>query len=325
MLRKFAAPDQGWRFMPDTTSASPAATQAPASSLDRHLLHRRGVLMVVLAVVVWSSGGAVVRAVEADTWTIVFWRTLAAALSLFLYLAIRERRQTFAVFRTMGLAGVGVGLCFATASTCFIIALAYTTVANVLIIQSLVPFIAAIMGLIFLKEAVPLRRWLAILGAVSGITLMVSNSLDTGAPIGDILAFVIAFSFAGATVILRRHAEVRMTPAACLAAVFGFLFAALFADPWGVSWSDLGWLVFLGAGQLALGLILYTNGARHIPAAEATLITVLEAILGSIWVWLIFGENPGTYAIMGGGIVLVALTIHTGLDWRQARMAPPAA
>ncbi len=305
---------------------SPSAPST-AGALAHHdaAQHRRGILLVALAVVVWSTGGPIVRAVEAETWTIVFWRTLFAAVAMFLYIALRERRRTVEVFRRVGLAGVAVGLCFASASTCFIIALSYTTVANVLIIQSLSPFIAALLGLAFLGERVPLRRWLAILAAVGGITLMMSASFGSSSLAGDLLALVIAFAFATATVILRRHAEVRMTPAACLAAVFGFLFSLLFAEPLAVSAGDLGFLALLGVGQLSLGLILYTTGARLIPAAEGTLITVSEAILGALWVWLLFAEDPGPHTIAGGAVVLLALALHTALDWRQPRAAPPAA
>lgn len=286
---------------------------------------RRGALLVVLAMVVWSSGGPIVRSVEADVWTIVFWRTAFAALMLFTYVAARDRGRTVAVFRDMGLAGVGVGLCFATASTCFIIALSHTTVANVLILQSLAPFIAALMGLAFLGERVPLRRWLAIGAALAGIAVMVSSSFGLGSLAGDAPAFVIAIAFAGATVIVRRHKEVRMTPAACLAAVLGCLFASLFAQPWSVTAHDLVLLAIFGAGQMGVGLILFTTGARHIPAAEAALISVLETILGPIWVWLLFAEDPGLPAIVGGAIVLAALAVYTGLDWRQPRAVPPAA
>jgi drug/metabolite transporter (DMT)-like permease len=115
-----------------------------------------------------------------------------------------------------------------------------------------------------------------------------------------------------------------MTPAACLGAFIAACVALPLASPGTLSAPDVGILALFGAGQLALGLVMFTAGARLIPAAEAGLISNLETVLGPIWVWLIFREQSSDYTIIGGALVLGTLIIHTLLDLRQERAVPPA-
>lgn len=305
------------------TSSQTEAVALPAPGLNSGL-RRRGVILVAAAAICWSSGGAIARMIETDPWTTVFWRSAFGALALFAYLLWRDRGRTFALFREMGWPGVAVAVCFATASTSFVYALTLTTVANILIIQSTAPFVAAVLARFLLNERVRLQGWITILVALGGVTLMVSDSVSRGSFLGDILAGLIALSFSAAVVIVRRHSEVRMTPAACLAAVFAGLVALPLAAPLSPSAEDMAFLALFGAGQLGIGLVLFVTGTRLIPAAEAALLSVLETILGPIWVWLFFAENPGERAIIGGLIVLAALIVHTAMDLhRHYRAVPP--
>ncbi|MGH6961127.1 MAG: DMT family transporter, partial [Dongiaceae bacterium] len=196
--------------------------------------------------------------------------------------------------------------------------------ANVLLIQATAPFIAGLLGWLLMGERVRPRSLLTMLLALIGIAIMVSDSVARGSIAGTILAFIIAFAFAGAVVTTRRHREVRMTPATCLATLSAAIVALPLAAPLGVSASDFGYMTLFGAGQMAVGLILFTVGVRLVPAAEAALISVLETILGPIWVWLLFGENPGAFVVLGGAIVVAALIAHTLLDWRDSRVVPSA-
>lgn len=307
------------------TSSQPSSAAVATGASDPDL-RRRGAVMVAAAAICWSSGGAIARMIESDAWTTVFWRSTFGALALIAFIVWRERRGTIALFRSVGWPGVAVALCFATASTSFVYALNLTTVANILIIQSTAPFLAAVIGRFVLNERVRLQGWLTILVALAGVTIMVSDSVQRGSIVGDLLAALIALSFSTAVVIVRRHNEVRMTPATCLAAVFAGAFSLLFAAPLSPSAEDMAWMALFGAGQLGIGMVLFTTGARLIPAAEAALLSVLETILGPIWVWIFFAENPGERAIVGGLIVLAALIVHTAMDiHRQYRAVPPPA
>jgi len=286
---------------------------------------RSGRLLVGAAAVCWSTGGLIARLVDTDPWTTVFWRGIFCAAFLVAVTAWREGRRTPGVFLGMGGGGLAMAACFALASTCFILALDRTAVANVLIIQSLSPFMAGLLGWLWMGERVAGRTWAAMGVALLGSAIMVSRYLYTetaaGSMGGDLLAFTVALAFALATVILRRNRHVRMLPAAALSAALASLFTVAAARPATAGAPDLLLLALFGSGQLGLGMILFTAGARRIPVAEAALIGVLESVLGPVWVWLALGENPGLPSLVGGAIVLAALAGHTLADLRRERRA----
>jgi len=288
---------------------------------------RRGILLVAGSAIVWSFGGAIARFLEVDdSWTVVFWRSIFAALFLLVFMLWRDGpRGTVALFKNMGLAGLGVALCFAIASTSFVVALAYTTVANILLMQAGVPLIAALLTWTLFRERTSATTWAAIAAVIAGVAIMVSESF-TGkvSPIGDGLALLISVLFAIATVITRRHAHVRMAPAVCLGTTIAACFSSLLAGHYLVSATDFGWLVAFGALNLGLGLAMFTTGVRLIPAALAALVGTLEPVLGPIWVWLIHNEIPSGRTLLGGAVVFTALVIHLLIDWqRQSRAQSP--
>ena len=287
----------------------------------------RGTALVISSALLWSIGGTIQRFLAVhDTWTIVFWRSLFAALFLLAFmLATEGPRETRAMFRRMGWPGLGVALCFGIASTSFVVALSYTKVANVLLIQAGVPLLAALLAWFVFREKVSLPTQVAIAAVIAGVGIMVSESLDGGvSPMGDGLAILIAFAFATATVVSRHHAEVRMLPAVCLATTMAGIFAALHVQSFSVSKADLLLLVLFGAVNLGAGLAVFTMGVRLIPAAFAALLGTLEPVLAPIWVWLAHGEIPTTRTILGGSVVFSALFIHLLLEWRRQPRQLPA-
>ncbi|PAP95162.1 DMT family transporter [Mesorhizobium wenxiniae] len=305
------------------TSSSPTAV-SPAVSLREE---RVGFLLIFLSALMWSFGGAIARFIDAgDSWTVVFWRSVWAAAFLICFMVWRDGwHGTIRLFRGMGLPGLAVAFCFATASTSFVVALAYTTVANILLMQAGVPLLAALFAWVLFRERVALATWVAIAAVIAGVAIMVSESLDGAvSPIGDGLALLIAVMFSIATVITRRFAHVRMTPATCLGTMLAAAFAASQASQFGVSSSDMGFLFAFGVVNLGLGLAFFATGARLVPAAVAALLGTFEPILGPIWVWLIHSEVPSGRTILGGTVVVTALLVHIGLEFkRQARPVRP--
>ncbi len=311
--------------MSKPTSAS-AVTAMAGSGVSRRE-EQIGFLLVFLSALFWSFGGAIARFIEAgDSWTIVFWRSFWATAFLLGFMLWRDGwRGTLQLIRGMGLPGFGVALCFATASTSFVVALNYTTVANILLMQAGVPLIAALIAWLLFREKVALTTWAAIAAVIAGVAIMVSESF-TGdvSPIGDGLALLIAVVFSIATVITRRFAHVRMTPATCLGTVFAALFAASQTEALAASPRDMAFLFAFGALNLGLGLAFFASGARLIPAAFAALLGTLETVLGPVWVWLIHAEVPSARTIVGGTVIFVALLVHISLEFkRQPRPAKP--
>jgi len=286
---------------------------------------RRGGLLVACAAVCWSSGGLIARLVTTGPWTTSLWRGLFASLFLTLVLRIANRRNIVAQWRDGGGPVLIAAVCMATASTCFIFALSRTSVANTLILMSTGPFVAGLLGWTLLGERVAPRTWLTMGVALAGAVVMVSSSYGGGAIVGDLLAIVMAGSFATATVVVRRHPQIQMAPAAALATALTALVALPLSDPLATAPRDLALLAFFGVGQFGAGFLLFMAGARLIPAAESSLIGMLETVLGPLWVWLVLSERPAAASLTGGALILAALLVNTVVDLISPRRAGAAA
>ena len=282
-------------------------------------IERRGALLVFGSAAVWSFGGAIARYLSVtDSWTAIFWRSVCAALFLLGFMLWREGRAgTLQLFRSMGWAGVAVGVCFATASTCFVVALGYTTVANILLMQAGAPLFAALAGAVLFRERIGLATWLAIAAVIAGVGIMVSNSVaGRVSPVGDGLALLMSVAVAGATVLTRRHAQVGMMPAVFLGTVIAATVGGTMTGQLQVSPADAALLFVFGALNLGLGMALFVTGVRLLPAALAALIGTVEPVLGPVWVWLVHGEVPGNRTLVGGGVVILALVLHLAWQFR---------
>jgi drug/metabolite transporter (DMT)-like permease len=277
--------------------------------------HRRGQLAVALAAVAWSTAGLFQRELTMDTITQLGGRAFFALLALLIYVAVSERGAVIPAFRSVGLPGVAVAVCMATASGCFIIALNHTTVAHVLFIQAISPVLAALLAWIALREPITPRIWIAMLTALAGVAVMIGSPSNADIT-GDGVSLLMSLSFAVAIVITRHRRDVSMAPATCLSQLLLLLVALPFADASSINRHDLVYLVLLGAVQMGLGLALFTVGARLIAAAEVALITLLEVVLGPFWVCIAFGETPDRATLVGGAIVVVAVIIQVTGDVR---------
>jgi drug/metabolite transporter (DMT)-like permease len=276
---------------------------------------RRGQLYVALAAIAWSSAGVLQRQLTLDTPTQVAGRAVFAGCALFIWVAVVERGRVAQAFRSVGLAGVAVALCVAIASCSFIAALNHTSVARVLFILALAPVFAAVLARATLGEPISRRTVLAMALALAGIALML-GAPGEGSLAGDGLAFLTAFAFSAMIVITRWRHDVSMAPATCLSQAILVVAFLPFASVGEIGGGDVGWLAALGIGQVGLGFALLTVGARLIPAAQVGLITLLEVVLGPLWVWLAMDEQPSTLTLVGGAIVIVAIVIQT-------RQSPP--
>ena len=280
----------------------------------------RGRLFVALAAVAWSSAGVLQRELSVDLATQLAGRALFAVLALLAYVAVAEQGSVLRAFRAIGRAGLAVAALMAVSSGAFIVALNYASVANVLFMQALAPILAAALGTV-LGEPVPARTWTAMTIALVGVGLMVGGPGGHPHALGEGMALLMAISFAGTLVITRRRRDVSMAPATCLSQVAVLCAAAPFAAPVGAG--DVLLLAALGVGQIGLGLIFLTIGARLIPAAEVALITLLEIVLGPLWVWLVQSEQPGAATLAGGAIVLGAVAVQAGAGPAPGSSVPP--
>jgi drug/metabolite transporter (DMT)-like permease len=269
---------------------------------------QRGRLFVALAAVAWSTAGLLQRELSVDTATQTGGRALFAALGLLVYVAITEGRNTFRAFVAIGRGGIAVVVLLAISSASFFIALNHTSVANVLFMQALAPIAAAALGTM-VGDPVSRRTWIAMAIAVAGVTVMVGGPGRPSA-LGLALSLVMTVSFAATLVITRHRREVSMAPATCLSQVLVLVLAAPFASFTSAGPQDVLILATLGICQIGLGFALLTIGGRLIPAGEVALITLVEIVLGPLWVWVFLEEQPSASTLVGGGIVLGAVLLE---------------
>src|SRR5829696_2825670 len=283
---------------------------------------REGQILVALAALAWSSAGLLQRRLDLDIATQVAGRAIFAAIALALFVAVTERGRVIRATRSIGLAGVGFAVCVALASGAFIAALNHTSVARVLFIQAISPVLASLLAWAALREPISLRTAVALATALAGVALML-GAPGAGDLTGDLMALLMATAFAVALVISRHRKDVSMAPATFLSQLMLIAVFWPFAAVGDVPRGDLPELAAMGAGQIGLGLALLTVGARLIPAAQVALITLLELVLGPLWVWLAYAERPETATLAGGAVVIVAILIQTSGGTGEAPVPPP--
>lgn len=289
-----------------------------------------GALLVALASVLWSLLGLAIRQIdEAGTWAILFWRSAGMLPVLLIFIAWRNPLPLGTALRATGLAGLagGVGLVVAFSSAIF--AIQSTTVANAVFLFSASPFLAAVLGWALLGERVRPATWAAIALAAVGLVVMVRQGLAMGALAGNLAALASALGFASFTLALRWGRLGNMIPAVAIGAAMAMAVAlpmlAITGQPLWVPLPDIAISLAMGAGLVAVGMALYTIGARALPAADLTLITMIEVMLAPVWVWLILGEQASTNTLWGGAIILCAIALNATGGMRRRVPLPPIA
>lgn len=284
-------------------------SQATESNAEGGLSARVGIALVVLAGVFWSLQGPAVRGIQsASSEQIVFWRSAAQVVAMLIVVAVVNRGKVVVAFRRAGYRGAVGGLCHSLASVCFVFAVLHTTVANVVFIMASSPLVAAGVAWLLLGERIEKRTLGAMLAAVAGIAVMMSEGLVGGSVVGTLFALVTTVGFAGMAVVARWGGGVNMLPAVCIGATFTFCAAlAMTGGEVAVSTHDL--LLCLASGGLvtATGATLFMLGARFVPAGVLAFLTLTEVVLAPIWTWAVFDEVPSAFTFAGGAIVLTAI------------------
>lgn len=290
--------------------------------------YRTGVLLVLVAAVLWSLMGLMIRQIEeAGTWAVLFWRSAGMVPVLMLVIRLRKGPGVLAKVIAVGWPGVigGLGLVLAFAGAIF--AIQATTVANAVFLFSAAPFLTAILGWVLLREPVRMATWGAIALAGIGMFVMVREGLAAGALAGNVAALLSALGFAIFTIALRWGKLAEMMPAVVLGGVFSMLTAGIVsmvqAETLMVPLHDIAIAMGMGAVILAIGMALYTLGSRIIPAAELTLLSMVEVMLAPVWVWLLLGETASAGTFAGGAILLAAVAFNAMSGARRKPLATP--
>lgn len=275
-------------------------------------VYRSGLLLVLAAGVCWSTIGLGIRLIEVATvWQILFYRSIALGLLLLVTITLRSRGRPIRSIRAAGPSGLvgGIALVFAFAGG--IIAIQTTTVANAMLLFATAPFMTAILGLAVLREAVRKATWIAMIVSLVGVAIMVTGGVALGNWLGNVAALLSALGFAVFTITLRWRQSDDTLPAVLLGAVFAIFTSGTICVATGLPFVlptlDLGIALAMGFFQVGAGLILYSLGSKAVPAGELALLSMIEVLLGPIWVWLFLGETASLSTLGGGAILLVAL------------------
>ena len=270
-----------------------------------------GPLLVFFGAFSLSFGGLIIKSFEGATqWQILFWRTVFFLLIISIYLVITYKKNFFKSFYDSGIPGFFGGLILSFGFCGYVFAMYNTTVANTnFIIQTQTIFLA-IFGYFFLKEKISKTTLISIILAISGIILMVGNTLSLGQTIGNLAAFSMPISFAVLILVVRKYPNVDMVPSQFIAGIFALIIGYLMSSKINISYYDIFLGFLAGFFQLGFGFIFITIGAQRTPSAMVGIIMLTEAVFGPLWAWLFINEQPPTIVITGGTIVIIAVLLQ---------------
>ncbi|NLU35844.1 MAG: DMT family transporter [Clostridiales bacterium] len=260
-------------------------------------------MLLALTAVMWSVGGLLIKLVNVHPFFIAGTRSLIAAVIITIY--VRKPRFTWSFPQ------IAAAAAYALTVTAFVLANKYTTAANAILIQYTAPIYVALFSGWLLKEKVTRLDWITIAVVFCGMILFFLDDLDTRGLAGNIFALISGVGFGFFPIFMRMQKNGSPIESVILgnltAALAGipFIFAAA---PTAMEWF---YLVILGVFQLGISYILFSHAIKHTAALEATLITMIEPILNPIWVLIFLGEKPGAHAIIGGIIVISAITLRS--------------
>jgi drug/metabolite transporter (DMT)-like permease len=271
--------------------------------------HTRAIFQLIGAALCWSLAGLLIKAVDWPPLAVAGGRGIIAAI--FLYLTNRALRFNFARDQVIG------ALAYAACTVTFCVATKLTTAANAILLQYTAPVWVALFGAWFLGERASRADWTTIVAVFAGMLLFFADGLALSHMFGNALAAFSGICFAAMTIALRRQKD--GSPVESI--ILGNALAFLIGLPWIIgapSPPAQGWtaLVLLGVVQLGCSYWLYARAIKHVTALEALLIPVMEPILNPVWVLIALNEKPSPFALVGGVIVLTAVTVRAVISIR---------
>ena len=261
-----------------------------------------------------SWGGFVIRSFEeATVWQILFLRSIFFVIALMGFLAVTYKKNTIKIFKDAGIPAVLGGLVMSLSFIAFVVSMTNTTVANVVFIISTQTMFLAIFGYFYLKEKVSLVSFISILLAMSGIIVMVGDSLSSGSFFGNLVALAIPINFSILVMIIRKNKNLDMIPAIFYSGIFSVIYGLFLSESFVFTNHDILMGFFLGVPQLAFGFICITIGSKTTKAVTVGVLMLSETIFAPVWVWLFLNEIPPLSVFIGGFIIIFAVFIK-GFD-----------
>ena len=272
--------------------------------------HGRAILFLLLAALLWSTGGFFIKWVDWHPMAIAGGRSAISALVF----AVAFRKTLKITWSPVQLTAA---VAYALTVSLFVVANKLTTAANTILLQYTAPVHVALLSAWLLKEQPSRRDWLTIAAVLAGMILFFFDQMSPGNLLGNLCALFTGLTFGLFIVLLRKQRDA--SPAASV--FLGNIFTAVAGLPFMFETlpSPAGWggLVFLGVFQLGLAYVFYTRAISHVTAMEAVLITLIEPVLNPIWVFLLMGETPSVTALIGGSVIIGAVTARQIIEARR--------
>ncbi|HYF03655.1 MAG TPA: EamA family transporter [Patescibacteria group bacterium] len=272
---------------------------------------RSSLLLLLLCALLWSLGGVLIKSVDWHPLAIAGGRSTIAALVIFAYL--RKPNFTWSRIQLLG------ALAYAATVCLFVLATKLTTAANAIMLQFTAPVWVAIFGAWFLKEWTTRIDWIAIVLALSGMTLFFIDELSADNFTGNLVAICSGVAFAWMTLLLRKQKDASPLESILLGNIATAIIGIPFILTSDFTVSNSFGVLILGVIQLALPYIIFSYAIRHVTALEAILIPVIEPILNPVWVMIFMQEKPGKFAIFGGAVVISSILFKSIFSFKKMR------
>ncbi len=287
----------------------------------RFLYKVPGYLLLLFGGFCLSWGGFIVRSFEtSNAWEILLLRSSFFFLGVSTFLILIYKKNAIKIILKAGLPGFLGGFVMSFSFIAFVFAMINTSVANVVFIISTQTMFLAIFGFFYLKEKVSLLGLLSIILAMSGIIVMIGDSISSGTLFGNVVALTIPISFSILIMIVRKNPSLDLVPAIWFASIFTILYSLIMVDTFNFSNHDIFMGFLLGVPQLTFGFICITIGSRTTPAVTIGLLMLTETIFAPIWVWLFLNEIPPSSVFIGGTIIIFAIIVKS-LDRNKSFVA----
>ena len=271
-----------------------------------------GYVLLLFGAFCLSWGGLVVRSFEeASVWQILLIRSVFFVIALIFFLISTYKKNTVKIFKNAGYPALVAGLVLSLSFVAYIYSMTITTVANVVFIISTQTMFLAITGYIFLKEKITLISFISIVLAMSGILIMIGDSILSGSLLGNIIALVIPINFSILVIIIRKNKNLDMVPAIFYSGIFSLVYGLILSESYAFSNHDIKMGFFLGVPQLAFGFICITIGSRTTASTTVGLLMLTETLFAPIWVWLFLNEIPPISVLIGGAIIISAIILNS--------------
>ena len=259
-----------------------------------------------------SWGGFIVRSFENNNpWDILLLRSFFFFLGVSTFLFLTYKTRAVKIVKKAGYSAFTGGFVMSFSFIAFVFAMMNTSVANVVFIISTQTMFLAVLGFFILKEKISQIGFASIVLAMSGITIMIGDSLTTGTVFGNLVALTIPISFSILIIIVRKNADLDLVPAIWYASIFSTIYSFIMIENFYFSNHDIFMGFLLGVPQLTFGFICITIGSRTTKAVTIGLLMLTETIFAPLWVWVFLNEIPPLSVFLGGSIIIFSIIIKS--------------